>query len=307
MILFYYICYLAKSRCLLLNNELRNEFHQAYIHADRDAIRSVIKLCEPIKIIRFFSGFSVNKTEHTFPQVNSIDNAQLWISSPNTFNDPFDCAFNLDIKSLMYNTAYKSCSHLYDNTTLNQELHHQHAIHLVNNTDLELQERVEKQIKQISEIVFVSCFSEYENLLSLRMWGHYASKHCGFCAEYDFNTITRQYRSFCPIRYSDVYSINHDPTTPEEYRAFRLQIGFTKAEEWDYEKEWRVIVDNEDNAGIDGYSVPFPRPKSIYMGVKIKTKLKEDLIKLCKEKDIHIYQMYMQPESFRLEPREVTM
>jgi hypothetical protein len=53
---------------------------------------------------------------------------------------------------------------------------------------------------------------------------------------------------------------------------------------------------------MNGYKVSFALPVLIYLGCKISDKLKEDIISICKDKGISLYQMKMKPGSFEIYP-----
>ena len=81
---------------------------------------------------------------------------------------------------------------------------------------------------------------------------------------------------------------------------------FTKAKEWQYEKEWRVSQKREDYSGA-GYNIIFVQPKRVYLGCNISARLKNDVINLCNNRGIELYQMVMRPGSFCLDIRELKL
>ena len=51
-----------------------------------------------------------------------------------------------------------------------------------------------------------------------------------------------------------------------------------------------------------GYNVSIAPPIAIYLGYKVSEKLKEDLMAICKDKNIAVYQMKLRPGCFELYP-----
>ena len=77
------------------------------------------------------------------------------------------------------------------------------------------------------------------------MWSHYANDHKGICLEFaNNNPLIRHAR---PVHYKKIYP----EWTPQSYGpgndANALELVLTKAMDWWYEREWRIIA-----SGLDG-------------------------------------------------------
>jgi hypothetical protein len=87
------------------------------------------------------------------------------------------------------------------------------------------------------------CLSEKPN--DILMWSHYADGHTGFCLKFD-KVGLKEFFGFCePVKYRKPY-----PNFKEVVdKALSIKIHkflLSKSEHWEYEKEWRVIIDCEN-------------------------------------------------------------
>lgn len=80
----------------------------------------------------------------------------------------------------------------------------------------------------------ITCFSECND--SLLMWAHYTDNLRGVCLCFDTEKD--------PVFFSKAQKVNYS-----KYRTDNgnFECYFTKALDWSYEQEWRIVVDMEDN------------------------------------------------------------
>lgn len=301
-----------------MNNLNRKRFHDSLIADDKKILAELIS--GEIKndydnphyfgLIKFVNGIYKDNGENDF--LNSLKNNQLWVASPKTFNDPYDCMMNIDIKDEVMEKTKIVLQELFGDSIANELLNKTKDVQNQANNNLrpEFDKIVKNGTEEIQEGLFVSCFSELSNLNSILMWSHYANQHRGFCVEYDYREINRlriKDNTIIPILYSDkpnICEVKID--TRVEILQYQLGIAFTKSTEWEYEKEWRLIeINDEDQKGKNGFLIPFVRPKRIYMGCRISDQLREDIIKYCYANNIDLYQMKLVSGTFRLEKEKV--
>ncbi|PWX18316.1 hypothetical protein CYK65_11810 [Clostridium perfringens] len=107
----------------------------------------------------------------------------------------------------------------------------------------------------INQIAIVCLSEEKDNIL---MWSHYAKNHQGICIEYDYNDISN-YTEVYPVVYMEENIdlsesiINIDPYGIHK----KIMIKFAL---WEYEKEWRIIFNNNDSK-TNGGLISFPKIK----------------------------------------------
>lgn len=301
-----------------MNNLNRKRFHDSLIADDKkiftELISGEIKNVDDnphyFGLIKFVNGIYKDNGENDF--LNSLKNNQLWVASPKTFNDPYDCMMNIDIKDEVLEKTKIVLQELFGDSIANELLNKTKDVQnqAIDNLRPEFDKIVKNGTEEIQEGLFVSCFSELSNLNSILMWSHYSNQHQGFCVEYDYREINRlriKDNTIIPILYSDkpnICEVKID--TRVEILQYQLGIAFTKSTEWEYEKEWRLIeINDEDQKGKNGFLIPFVRPKRIYMGCRISDQLREDIIKCCYANNIDLYQMKLVSGTFRLEKEKV--
>lgn len=181
----------------------------------------------------------------------------------------------------------------------------------------------------IKKSAAVACFSE--SIDSVLMWSHYADCHKGFAIEYDLSQFEMECgkcdkREACklmtlgniyPVIYSDERydATQHAITFAAEIRARQsgghfpqpditvsLKAFLHKSTQWEYEKEWRLILNRVDC----DYSKPIDiiqPPMAIYYGSNISSINREILHSIAKRKGLREYQMYIDDSSLNYEMR----
>ncbi len=204
----------------------------------------------------------------------------------------------------------------------------------------------EKQLDAVSMLqttTFIICFCE--TILSPVMWSHYSDNHRGFAIEYEFtpdcfaptpyvsnesNSMLYGWSSLLPVFYSK-YRANaaelakllcmcetKDRVRPKADRwieglflpdmLIRTKLSLEKAESWSYEREWRMIVTQEWPFDIVNTKTPRDQKASaIYLGEKMEENHKNKLIAIGREKNVPVYEMYIDHTSkeYAMNYREV--
>lgn len=173
---------------------------------------------------------------------------------------------------------------------------------------------VEKENKKYKIASFVNkilyekymccCFSEVND--SILMWSHYANEHKGFCIEYDFNELLALYGGIYPIVY-EVEMTHIEQIKEGVVREDKSRL-FTKYIDWAYEREWRsvkLITDNDCSNPCKLYNTP--KPVAIYMGDRMSISDKNKLLKLCKDRNIKLYQMKKEPNKYKMDAFEILL
>lgn len=92
---------------------------------------------------------------------------------------------------------------------------------------------------RVSKKARLSCFSE--NRDDVLMWSHYAASHTGICIEFDTTVAGSPFRDCKKVEYSPDFHIIKDNLDGIFERACLV-----KAQQWQYEKEWRLIRESEE-------------------------------------------------------------
>lgn len=276
-------------------------FHDAYLIPDQAELDRLWNEETPKRLIKFFPAqYSANNINYS---LDCVLNNKVWMSSPKKFNDPFDCILNLDYTQEMEKMVGRYLDILATKPNFEQMkeaglLPEIMGIPLVESMCMLLEYK-----HDLEETMYVSCFSEIENLNSLRMWAHYANNHKGICVEYDFQDVNNACSFGCiPIVYSDVHPFK-DFFFEKKVHNF-VNFVYVKSAEWKYEKEWRISQRIDLSEG-DGFKADLATPKAIYLGCKAEARLEKEVSDFCKEKKIPLFKMERIPYRYALQAVEL--
>lgn len=191
-----------------------------------------------------------------------------------------------------------------------------------------LEKRISKDSREFLNFNYrVFCATKkYDNPL---LWSHYANSHMGFCVGYAKSDINELSKRLAEINYTEKM-----PFINSEERKIESLLYF-KSKEWGYEEEWRAVYKLEENDVIhldfndyfdednklttklyiphgyaqtnnlellasDRYITKKCKPQAIYLGLKMNWQDRKDLIEIGKQKNIKIYQMVQEINSFKM-------
>jgi hypothetical protein len=170
---------------------------------------------------------------------NLILNNELWMSSPQDFNDPFDgCAvFKTFERGVAYrDTLGKYLKKLGRDKGFNPKKMRKPLSYWVANPekfDAAFNENHESARSK------VGICSLSANPHSPLMWAHYANDHRGVCVQFRLSGDVRNMIAY-PVVYDDKFPVICDPL---KINAGALQHAafLQKSSDWAYEKEWRLL------------------------------------------------------------------
>ena len=180
-----------------------------------------------------------------------LDN-KLYFACPSEFNDPFDCKALFSLRDIDEKDFRIFLTRLFENRCPN--IPRDAVIQKVDETikkgfywDINWLRKHGEKFREILEMevskLGVLCLSEKQD--DILMWSHYADKHKGFVLQFDKSRID-SWRYCSPVIYQGQY-----PTFKEFIPLIhRLDLHklflLRKSKHWDYEHEWRVIIDLGD-------------------------------------------------------------
>ena len=173
-----------------------------------------------------------------------LENCSMWFSSPESFNDPFDCNLS-EVSSHTQEEANLFLEHILAGRPDREQL-------LSRGTSVEVAEQsLISSKKAVLSRTGVLCLSrEFDNIL---MWSHYTNCHKGLVMELDVLADLEFFVSPIQVKYTESY----EPTNYfVDQHAAITRIISTKSECWSYENEVRII-----KSGITG-AVQF-NPKAL--------------------------------------------
>lgn len=200
-----------------------------------------------------------------------------------------------------------------------------------------VQKELIKSVQLLQQTTFVGCLTQ--DITSPVIWSHYGESHAGFAIEYVFqpsfcvprlceglddNIEWCGWQSILPVQYSDVrpdatmlaewfsfYELKRDIYRdankmdlpfPSPDLLLKTKLSLQKSKEWSYEKEWRVIISKEcPNYSKEERMHIQLEPKALYLGERINRKWSDKLRGIAREKELLVYEMYVDPQCVRYE------
>ena len=253
--------------------------------------------CAPASLYKYFP----DKED----RLNSVRNNQLWYSAPVTFNDVFDCDISIDERTI-FNEALKFFPD-------------KRVIRPGSKAWQDLRKTVNQKLRSLRDTfdelrntMGVSCLSESDN--SLLMWAHYANNHRGMCVEYDLLGINSALKfTAVPVIYSQeraCFNFFKLESMQNDAMSLFVQSLTSKSLEWSYEKEWRIIRDQEScdnrwNTDRKGALLEMIRPSSIILGCAAEQEFEKEVRKYCENSRITLYKMEKDPVQYQLNKKVI--
>lgn len=257
-------------------------------------------------------------TEYT---KNSLKQGMFWFSSPTKFNDPIDCGISLNTKG---NTPFftdliaaglseigKATGDSIRNPTKANTITksiQQFASSISGNAatiSTEMSEATKDQVayahlkEKFSSSGILSLSELGDNIL---MWSHYAQQHEGICVEFERTSTNILGAMDCtqPVRYSiKAPIINarlYRTATNEEQVEVEHSLVLTKAADWTYEREWRIVKNGCANS-IQSLDCKI---RSVTLGLRTKDDVRKHIISLAQTSNFEVKTATLRPNEFGL-------
>lgn len=222
---------------------------------------------------------NVIEEDNYLRDINSVLKDELWASSFDNLNDPFEATYVDDMtKELsIIEQAFK--------------------VDMIN---------VQSSWNGIMELkkslgIYSLSLSEKDYPSHKLMWTHYADSHHGFCIAYDIEKLIDSEPLLFNVDHIKVKYVEGLPQIgirDVAQRANLMEKLFgTKTKDWEYEKEIRLLY---TNYGIKHYS-PFAL-KAIYFGLHMSEQYQNLIIDGLQNRDVKFYKMSKVEGSYELSP-----
>jgi hypothetical protein len=219
-----------------------------------------------------YKYYAFNKTFKTRTKKIFKEN-EIYFATPEQFNDPFDSRVGLSYEGtedqwIQFLDDWYSRN---EPSLLPEQRRHKVNICLSNRNDI-------PKLLSFSFLkkMGVYCMSEIND--DILMWSHYSEGHTGFCLKFDANN--EFFGRSQKITYSKNYpNVNFFANTQLEKTQAML---LTKAQHWDYEKEWRII-DYKEGSGIKHF--PEKHLIGVIIGCHMLEGNKQKIIKWCTDRN----------------------
>ena len=237
-----------------------------------------------------------------------LTNSNVYFSDPARFNDPLDCkpelSVDIDIASLegllMRMTPESSrllrkCRGAADFLVEPEEQTEYYFSAVVSSVKDTLFAKMGK----------IGVLSLAESWNCPLMWSHYGDQHKGICLGFDSSQTSGvvvkkvDYEGARCIKCSDLINCFVDGNT-ESLERIKETFFFTKANDWKYEREWRVT---NDKSGEEESS-PFEL-KEVYFGMRCDDAVKTAVLNLKHNRELDYYEISPEPGDFKLCARKI--
>jgi len=100
------------------------------------------------------------------------------------------------------------------------------------------------------------------------------------------------------IRFDKINEAQHN----SDIDSILYKTFIVKSAKWNYEKEWRLILDGDVCNYYDN-KIPFPYIKRVFLGCKMNTQTIDAMIEIVEELGVEVVMMEMDNKKFILEER----
>lgn len=256
--------------------------------------RDIMKVRETISIEAYQPLKEYPETLYKYRTFNKwyeepFEEGLIYFSSPDDFNDPFDCRIPIQYNVLTNKQVFEHFKVFvkgkYPALTRRGRMAKVKELKSQKNyKDTQLQAKIQKEIRSSSFGIF-SLTNDNENIL---MWSYYANKHKGFCIGYDVKKIMEcdpdwVYKGMTGYLdlYKVVYSENMPTITMTGFPAQEKMIIplATKSKVWKHEQEYRILGHGGPRENL---SIPNGVIREVILGCQIEDKDRNELLDLLR-------------------------
>lgn len=190
-----------------------------------------------------YAGINPKSDESIDRARDIIVRSRFWLSSPNDFNDPFDCKVQI-VSELDVQTRRAKIE-----TLLRTHRPNLGGVKRKQELDLLMAKDPQnwftwskKSIESQIEVLGVTCLTDDPR--NLLMWSHYSKEHTGVSYQFEVCKDLEVFARAIPVRYTlDYPTINFYTYTPSDL----INIVLSKFVDWKYEKERRIVAPSGAN------------------------------------------------------------
>ena len=261
--------------------------------------------------------YKFKAVSHEKPHIleDIIVHSKLYLSSPETFNDPFDMKPRVSVEGNLSDLLTKINSLPAPSPQAKQDalkrartIWREHGWPGIAN-EFRIQESAYALFRETGVFCFSTCSTASDHREASResgprnnlMWSHYGDSHRGICLQFQVSKYPVILRRLVRVTYSDKFpEINWiSPTFKQEC----LYAATNKHSRWSYENEWRILQLN--SAGSCVHFEP-SLLSGIILGAKVSEKSIEEIIQMLAKRDemglppLKIYRAEMKPGSYQI-------
>ena len=237
-------------------------------------------------------------------------NNELHFNSVTSFNDPFDGQFRVDLSGSERQRRQYREALLKDFVPSMNRRERRSKVRRDKKMldDPQFEKGLQDYVREKVEKFGMCCLSRVSD--SILMWSHYAKAHCGFCLQFldepsdpfgvelKLEGTHESAAMLVPMhvdyseRYPVVGHLNDSPL------ASAKKMYFTKAKQWQYEEEWRMVDEN----GPGPHQFPSRFLTGVIFGCKMPEEHKDMIREWCRNREpaITYYDARQSADSYSL-------
>ena len=240
-----------------------------------------------------------------------LSHNEIFLASPSSLNDPFDSKIPIRFDRGDEQKAFEMalCVVRSDHPRLDDVERQKMANEIVAKGIWKDPHNIEKhrefQRRKIDNDFGVCSFSAKRDINLA--WTHYGADHSGFCVGFNAKGVIDHFRrnlsatgliaDFYPVKYVDKFPYINGFETPNPDNL--LTVLSTKANQWAYEEEIRLILISGTNQSVilDDTVI-----KEIILGMRMSDKFKNEIIQIAKSKgnQMRLFQAKRSENSFQI-------
>ena len=180
-----------------------------------------------------YRAFSASDEQSVRRLRDLLIDSDLWLSSPNDFNDPFDmsAAVVMEGTKTECEAGWKRMFAQINDSPK----HKRERIAQLLGDDVTALKCIKDSFQMNLQKVGVSCFTA--DCKSIHMWSHYGDSHKGIAIQFEPARFAKVFTQPVRVEYKNEYPRVDWLKSPE-----LKSVLIRKHEEWRYEKEWRLIL-----------------------------------------------------------------
>lgn len=268
--------------------------------------------------LKDLSDFKVPKTLYRYSKISqylidNLTNNTFTATSPTEFNDLYDSTMHFDTVSLE-NKRFEELNEGSKRFGFEDVISKETEAILLK----QAKENDEDSLTYLTKNFRIVCLSSDSD--DIKMWSHYSDRNNGVCIAYDFSKSKNNLDRFIypvlyikrPIDVTELCEINN------QIMQAALVSVISKFEDWQHEKEWRLIfyLGNDQNKRLEISTAP--KPEFIILGNRFienieKTRfsnrseflLIKKFIEYLKEAKINLKIVKTQIRSFKLDCEDI--
>ena len=255
-------------------------------------------------------------------------NFEIAAVSPSMLNDPFECDLNLICDKKQYIEYLKTEKAYKDQLEFNRKIglrttkaEIKKILRASKKDALKDKDWARKQKDNFRKLYEekgkpqMRILSLSQNYNSILMWGHYAKDHKGFIVGFEKDFLQNEEKDIKNKGWGlrEVAYQQEMPSLPFEIDKNEVIFDipyYTKSNEWSYEQEVRFVgLAKNTTKQYELISIDPSSIKSIYLGLQMDSKLKEQIINFCKEQNlshVEIFQSIKVKDKYALDFEKIS-